>query len=132
MPDDAADPSTRATLLDSACPLAAWPCVFTVILQGSTVRMFPTPSGDGGGKVDATILKIHEPKVVVPEAALPCEVMANVGDAESVVNTRVVVAVVPNEGTPAGKVNGACRTAAATDGDALKLASVAATGTGMG
>lgn len=94
--------------------------------------MFPTPSGDGGGKVDATILKIHEPKVVVPEAALPCEVMANVGDAESVVNTRVVVAVVPNEGTPAGKVNGACRTAAATDGDALKLASVAATGTGMG
>lgn len=89
-------------------------------------------SGDGGGKVDATILKIHEPKVVVPEAALPCEVMANVGDAESVVNTRVVVAVVPNEGTPAGKVNGACRTAAATDGEALKVASVAATGTGMG
>lgn len=94
--------------------------------------MLPTPSGDSGGKVDDTILKIHEPKVVVPEAELPCEVMANAGAAEAVVNTRVVAAVVPNEGTPAGKVNGACTTADATDGDALKVASAAAIGTGMG
>lgn len=104
----------------------------TLILQGSTVRILPKASGDIGGKVDAVILKMHEPKVVVPDAAFPCELIANAGDADAAVNTRVVGAVVPKAGTPAAKVNGACTTAAATDGDAFRVASAAATSTGAG
>jgi hypothetical protein len=127
VPDDAAASSTRVTLRISPWPLAVCPWVFTLMLQGSTVIVLPTVNGEGGRKVDCVIVKWHEPKVVVPVAVSPPELMENAGVVDVLVNATVVVAVVPNDETPPGYENAVFMTAAVVVGEAGSEAFVAAT-----
>ncbi len=67
------------------------------MLQGLTVMVLPTAKGDDASKVDEVIVKMHEPKVVVPVAVLPPDEMVNAGVAEVSLNATVVVDVVPKK-----------------------------------
>jgi hypothetical protein len=127
VPDDAAAPSTSATLLDSPSPSAAWPATSTLMLQGSTVITLPTNSNDGGENVDWKILKMQEPNCVVPVAEFGPETIENAGVVAVLVKATVVVAVVPKAATPAGNAKGMFDTAAVVVGEAARAASVAAT-----
>jgi hypothetical protein len=61
-------------------PFAATPLVRMVRVQGSTLNSVPTTLiGCGALKVVTVILKVHEPKVVVPLAWPSALVMANFG-----------------------------------------------------
>ena len=112
--------------------MAVAPAVFTVMLQGLTVTVRPTARGWPAGTVDCVTAKMHEPKVVVPVAVLPSELMENAGVVEVLVNATVVVDVVPSDGTPAGKAKGVFVTAVVTAGDAGTCAFVVAISTGSG
>ena len=58
------------------------------------------------------IVKMHEPKVVGPDAVAPPALMANAGVAAVLVNANVVGVVVPKAGTPDEKAKGWFTTAA--------------------
>lgn len=99
------------------------------MLQGWTVMTLPTASGDGAVKVEAVIVKMHEPKVVVPVAVLPPDEIENAGVVDVLVNATVVVAVVPNDVTPDGYAKEVLVTADVTAAEAAMEASdVAAAG----
>lgn len=80
--------------------MALAPEVAAVNEQGFTVTLLPAASGELAGKVDVVIVKMHEPKVVGPDAAKPSALIANAGVAELLVKASVVGVVVPKAGTP--------------------------------
>jgi hypothetical protein len=102
---DAAAPKSSATDRVVCTPFARAPVVFMLVVHGLTVTVWPLDKGRPAGNEELEILKIQEPKVVVPVAVLPPEVILNAGVSPPLVNVRVVAAVVPNSGTPEGKPN---------------------------
>ena len=78
------------------------------------------------------MVKIQEPKLVKPVAVVPPDEILNVGELPPLVNCSVVAAVVPNSGTPAGKVYGVFTMAATTAGEAGAIRFAVATIVGAG
>ena len=113
-PDEFKVPNTNFTSRSLADPLALPPDVATFNEQGLTRTSSPTASFEPAGNVDAVIVKMHEPKVVRPDAVRPPALMANAGVAVALVKASVVGVVVPKSGTPPAKVKGVFTTAAAT------------------
>lgn len=106
-------PSTNFTSRSVAAPLALPPEVAAFNEQGLTRTDWPFASLEPAGKVDSVIVKMQDPKVVVPVALTPSALMANAGVSVALVNSTVVGVVVPKSGTPAANVKGWFTTAAA-------------------
>ena len=107
---ETAVPNDKVALVLTGVPLATAPVVCKFKEHGSIVTVFPTANGLGATKSDVVIVKMQEPKLMVPLAFLPPEAMATVGAAPVPANATVVAAVVPIAGT-AGKVNVLFKTA---------------------
>ena len=106
-------PNTNVTIRLLAEPLALPPDVAALSWHGLTRTLWLTASLESAGKVDAVMVKMQEPNVVVPVAVAPPALMANAGVAPVLVKATVVGVVVPKSGTPAAKVKGSFTTAAA-------------------
>ena len=108
---ETAVPSVRLTFRVVVEPSARPPAVATFNVQG-LILMSPRPTVRGpAGKFDDTIVKMHDPKVVVPVAVLTPEAMLNDGVALVLVKAKVVGAVVPKPSTPVGNAKGVLTTA---------------------
>ena len=111
---ETAVPSVILTLRVVVEPSARPPAVATFNVQGLIMMVRPTARGEPAGKFDVTIVKMHDPKVVVPVAVLTPEAMLNDGVALVLVKAKVVGAVVPKPSTPVGNAKGVLTTAFAS------------------
>lgn len=83
-------PKTRTTSREAGMPLALAPLVLAFMLHGFTLTTLPRANGDSAGKVEAVTVKIHDPKVVTPDAVLPLLVIVKAGVALLLVKATVV------------------------------------------
>lgn len=124
-PAEAAAPRSSATLREVPTPFATAPVVFTLMLHGFTVTVWPFASAWPAGNDEPVTTKMHEPKRSVPVAELPPDAILNPGLLLEPVNVTVVSEVVPNCGTPDENENGVSASAAVMVPLAAKVVSEA-------
>ena len=123
--------SLSTTVRGTATPLAVTPVVVAVRVQGLNVRTSPTSSPEPGAKLVAVTVKMHDAKVVGPDAVFTPLVMVKVGVAPA--NEMVVAPVMLPK--PAGKLAtaaGVVTKAGTVKAVTLAVVFVAATFTGAG
>ena len=93
-------PSSKVTVVGVAMPSPLMPAVATDRVQGLTVNVLPCARGWLGAKLDCDTVKMHDPKVMEPDAVPSAELMANEGVVPLPESFRDVAEVVPKAGTP--------------------------------